>query len=111
MKEIKLLRNMEDGCSYDNELGAYKVVKSGLDDIVILRNYKYKELKQVEIFTFDNSCEEYRVVEVENYDTHIVKPLENLNSIAEKYCTSVDELKKINNLKTDKLFIGQILKI
>jgi membrane-bound lytic murein transglycosylase D len=43
--------------------------------------------------------------------THKVKSGESLYSIAEKYDISVDDLKKQNHLKGNKIIIGQILKI
>ena len=42
---------------------------------------------------------------------YIVKAGDNLYSIANKYNTSVNELKKINNLDSDELYIGQNIKI
>lgn len=111
MKEIKLLNCAEEDCCIDNELGAYKVVKKGLDDIVVVRNYKYRELKHSEVVSLNSGEEEYKIVEIENNDIHIVKPLETLVSISKEYSIEVDDLKKINNLDTDRLFIGQILKI
>lgn len=41
--------------------------------------------------------------------THIVRPMENLVSIAQKYCISVEDLIRTNNLKSTRLFIGQQL--
>ena len=41
--------------------------------------------------------------------THKVKRGESLYSIAEKYNISIDDLKKQNKIKSDKLIIGQIL--
>ena len=110
MREIKLLNIIEDGCLVDNELGPYKVVKNGLDDIVILKNYRYRELKKCEITSLSAQGDEYKIVDVENYNIHIVQPMENLNSISEKYGVSIEDLKKINNLNINRLFIGQILK-
>ena len=43
--------------------------------------------------------------------THKVKSGESLYSIAEKYDISIDDLKKQNHLKGNKIIIGQILKI
>ena len=42
---------------------------------------------------------------------HIVRPKDNLNKIAEKYGTTVEELKRINNLSTINLRIAQVLKV
>lgn len=42
---------------------------------------------------------------------HKVKAKENLNMLAEKYGTTVNEIKKLNNLSRNSLSIGQILKI
>ena len=43
--------------------------------------------------------------------THTVTRGESLDSIAKKYRTSIDELKRINNLTTNKILIGQKLKV
>ncbi|WGQ11596.1 LysM peptidoglycan-binding domain-containing protein [Pedobacter gandavensis] len=42
---------------------------------------------------------------------HIVQKKENLGMLAKKYNTTVEEIKKINNLKTINLSIGQVLKM
>ncbi|WP_158800494.1 LysM peptidoglycan-binding domain-containing protein [Pedobacter sp. L105] len=42
---------------------------------------------------------------------HAIQKKENLNMLAEKYGTTVNELKRINNLKSINLRIGQIIKI
>ena len=42
---------------------------------------------------------------------YIVKAGDNLYSIAKKYNTTVNELKKMNNLDSDELYIGQNIKI
>lgn len=42
---------------------------------------------------------------------HAVQKKENLNMLAEKYGTTVSELKRVNNLNSNNLQIGQILKI
>ncbi len=43
--------------------------------------------------------------------TYIVKAGDNLYSIARKFNTTVDELKRLNNLTSDILNIGQVLKV
>lgn len=46
-----------------------------------------------------------------DYDTYIVLPEDNLYSIANKKGVTLNQLKKINNLSSDMLQIGQQLKI
>lgn len=49
--------------------------------------------------------------ETQSINTYIVQKGDNLYSIANKYSTSVDELKKLNNLSSNIIQIGQVLKI
>ncbi len=42
---------------------------------------------------------------------HTVQKKENLNMLAEKYGTTVNEIKRVNNMKSINLQIGQLLKI
>ncbi|HKG05388.1 MAG TPA: LysM peptidoglycan-binding domain-containing protein [Pedobacter sp.] len=42
---------------------------------------------------------------------HTIQKKENLNMLAEKYGTTVNEIKRVNNLRTINLQIGQVLKI
>ena len=44
-----------------------------------------------------------------NYETYVVKTGDSLFSIASLYNTSVSELRSINNLSSDNLFVGQQL--
>ena len=44
-----------------------------------------------------------------NYETYVVKTGDSLSSIANRYGTSVSELRSINNLGSDTLFVGQQL--
>ncbi|MCM1370710.1 MAG: LysM peptidoglycan-binding domain-containing protein [Clostridium sp.] len=46
-----------------------------------------------------------------NYTNYVVKSGDNLYSIANKYGVSVSELMQVNNLKSNLLTIGQVLKI
>ena len=50
-------------------------------------------------------------VEVNDFLTHYVKPAETLAAIAENYSMSKEKLMLDNNLSSEKLFIGQQLKI
>lgn len=49
--------------------------------------------------------------DIENLTTYVVKKGDSLYSIANKYNTSVEEIKKLNNLTTNNLSINQVLKI
>jgi len=46
-----------------------------------------------------------------NVISHTIKAKESLNMLAEKYGTTVDAIKKLNNLRSTSLRIGQVLKI
>lgn len=54
---------------------------------------------------------EWVQISVNDYLLHIVKPMESLKMIADKYAISQDKLIFDNNLNSHKLFIGQRLKI
>lgn len=54
---------------------------------------------------------EWIIIKTNEFKTHIVKPTEKLTDIATKYNIDIEKLKLDNNLQTDKLFIGQTLKI
>lgn len=46
-----------------------------------------------------------------NIISHTIKPKESLNVLAQKYGTTVEAIKRTNNLSTSSLRIGQVLKI
>ena len=50
-------------------------------------------------------------IEEENYITYVIEPGDSLYSIAKKYDTTIEEIKKINNLTSNLLSINQIIKI
>ena len=54
---------------------------------------------------------EWVKIKVNDFQTHYVKPAETLYEIAKKYNVEVETLKENNNLLTDKLFIGQCIRI
>jgi len=54
---------------------------------------------------------EWIIIKIIEFKTHIVKPTEKLIDIATKYNIDIEKLKSDNNLKTEKLFIGQMLKV
>ena len=54
---------------------------------------------------------EWIKIKANDYITHIVKPAENINSIASKYNLLTTKILADNNLTDNKLFIGQLIKI
>lgn len=54
---------------------------------------------------------EWVKIKQNDYKIHIVKPTETINLIADLYGITSDKLLKDNELISEKLFIGQILKI
>ena len=54
---------------------------------------------------------EYIRIKVNNFKTHIVKPAETIDKIASFYNVSVQSIVMDNALNSNKLFIGQMLKI
>lgn len=54
---------------------------------------------------------EWVEITVNDYLIHTVKPMESLKVISEKYAMNQDKIMLDNNLKSNKLFIGQCLKI
>ncbi len=45
------------------------------------------------------------------FSEHVVQKKENLNMLAKKYGTTIDEIKSLNNLSSINLSIGQVLKM
>lgn len=58
-----------------------------------------------------NSTNSTGTAVVLNFTEHTIQRKENLNMLAEKYGTTVNEIKKLNNLSSINLQIGQVLKI
>ena len=75
-------------------------------------NNNYKELAEAVIKAIaDYQNIPYKVPSSSQETTYIVKKGDSLYAIAQKYNTTVDELKKLNNLTSNNLSIGQILKL
>lgn len=82
-----------------------------LDDYNFVKN-NYRELAEGVIkAVLDYKGIPYTSPEVVISDTYKVMKGDTLYGIAKKLDTSVDELKKINNLNSNSLSIGQILKV
>ena len=56
---------------------------------------------------------EGEIIEIKQNEfiTHLVKPAETLKSIATNYLVDIEDLKEQNNLTSEKLFIGQVIRI
>ena len=101
-----------------NEDNTYYIVKKGdtLYDIARRYNVTVDELKRLNNLTSSNLSIGQRlmikVVSTSDDDTYYtVKKGDTLYSIARKYNTTVNDIKKINNLTNNNLSIGQRLVI
>lgn len=94
----------------------YKVVAGdNLYSIANKYNTTVDELKKLNNLTSNNlSIGQVLIIEngtASNNNTYKVANGDTLYSVARKYNISVDELKKLNNLTSNSLSIGQILKV
>ncbi len=100
---------------YEEEENVY-VVKKGdtLYSIAAANNTTVDELKKVNNLT-SNILSTGQLLKIPSAllpeTTYTVKKGDSLYSIATKYNTTVDELKRINNLTSNTLSIGQVLKL
>jgi len=83
--------------------------------IALIERYNLQELdKEVSLHQVgDNQVVDSQSETAVNHSfpTYVVNPGDTLYSIARKFNTSVQNIKKINNLSSDALRVGQILKI
>ena len=100
---------------YEEEENIY-IVKKGdtLYSIAMANNTTVDELKRINNLT-SNILSTGHLLKIPSAllpeSTYIVKKGDSLYSIANKYNTTVDELKRINNLTSNILSIGQVLKL
>ena len=102
----------------------YITIKDGVDDIILIKNYlpyfvyRVKEnetlmdilSKGYDVHGIGSlNVNDIIVVSKPKSIRYIVGPLETLNSIAKKFGVDKDVIMVTNNLKTEKLFVGQIL--
>ena len=100
---------------YEEEEDVYIVQKGDtLYSIAMANNTTVDELKKANNLT-SNILSTGQLLKIPSAllpeSTYIVKKGDSLYSIANKYNTTVDELKRINNLTSNILSIGQILKL
>lgn len=100
---------------YEEEENVY-VVKKGdtLYSIAAANNTTVDELKRINNLT-SNILSTGQLLKIPSEllpeTTYTVKKGDSLYSIATKYNTTVDELKRINNLTSNTISIGQVLKL
>lgn len=126
INKIKYMYNDNTLKQSNNKIKGFNYVelKSGSDDIIIVKNYRpyflYKMkdgetlldivAKGFNVDSGDNVvANDIVILSKPNSLRHVVKPLETLEKIASKYNISKVDIMTTNNLKTDKLFVGQIL--
>ena len=101
----------------------YAILEDGANDIILIENYHppriYKVLEGDTKESILSKGYEFQNEQIEENDIilltkiegkkHIVRPLDTLENIANSYFIDKSDIIKRNNLKTEKLFIGQIL--
>lgn len=93
---------------YNLSVGALKEI-NGLEDGKIYVGQEIKLVKETDVKTSANNIKPHSKEILEA--THKVTKGETLASIARKYNTTLDELKKLNNLENGKIFAGQTIRI
>ena len=81
-----------------------------VDELKSLNNLSSNELQIGQILKLPTNEQDGEVIPSKE-NTYKVVAGDSLYSIAQKYDTTVDELKKLNNLTSNALSIGQILKV
>lgn len=102
----------------------YIEISSGLDDIVVIKNYLPKHVYQVKKgetimdilsrgFSLDSVQSVFEgdkiIISRPKSIRYVVKPLETLDEISNAFGVDKATIMETNNLKTSKLFVGQIL--
>jgi len=127
LNKIKIEYNINDDIIVSNDKildSDYVEINKGNDDIILVKNY----LPYFEYVVKDNEStmdimsrgfDLLGVSDIYNNDTilinkprsikYSVKPLEKIEDVANKFGVSVEYLFETNKLKTNKLFVGQIL--
>lgn len=106
------------GGTYSPTIGTYYTVKSGDSLWSIAKKYgvTVNDLKSINNLT-SNTLSVGQILripveeETSTASTHIVKSGDTLYSIARQYNTTVDAIKALNNLTTNSLKVGQVLRI
>ncbi len=111
MKEIMSLNNMDN---YSIKKG--QKIKLVSEEQLKVMQANIKQQKEDEVQALNQKKEENKVpekikVEQDSMDLveayHIVQRHETLSSISRKYNIAVEELRRVNNLSNNKIFVGQ----
>ena len=111
-QQLFIPKNDNEGVKSNN---IYTVKKGDtLYDIAEKYNVTINEIKEKNNLT-SNILKIGQVLEIPSVSTgeinYVVQKGDNLNSIANKYDVTVSDIKKLNNLSTNTIQIGQVLKI
>lgn len=111
-QQLFIPKNDDEGVKNNN---IYTVKKGDtLYDIAEKFNVTINEIKEKNNLT-SNILKIGQVLEIPSASTgeinYVVQKGDNLNSIANKYDVTVSDIKKLNNLSTNTIQIGQVLKI
>ncbi len=109
--------NMKQENEQQNDSTNTYIVKSGDSLYAIAKrfNTSVDEIKKLNNLTSNNLSINQKLFipnnneQSSNYNTYIVKSGDNLYAIAKKFNTSIDEIKKLNNLTSNNLSINQKL--
>ena len=92
----------------------YKIANKfniSVDEIKRLNNLENNNLKIGQVLIIKDTDIKEPDNNLDSTNTYIVKPGDTLYKIANEYNLTVDEIKKINNLSSDELSVGQTLKL
>ena len=87
----------------------YRVTKQDEEIYKTFNTCKENVLRNNETLPF--YAGEWIKIKENDYIVHCVKPVETLDKIAKQYEISCEQIIKFNNLTSERLYIGQILKI
>ena len=120
---MKVIEVDKQGKYVEKRVGTCKIATDG-NGVILVKKYLCNEVVKI-------NCNNINKLKYMGYDLkdkdivdggtyilrrkdcilHTAKPMEKLVDIATKYNISVQKLMEDNNLKTDKLYIGQIVVI
>lgn len=111
MRIVNVLQYASEGKTRIENVGWVENIK----DICVLKNNVFKILKVVnDVLPTDKVLAvegDFALVEVINSDLYVVKPLDTIEKIARKLNITANEIITKNDLKTTRLYIGQVLKV